>query len=368
MEKKLANVYYRPRGYWKGLSVVKKLAKPSRVSEEAAKAWLEKQALWQVNLPPPRRIPCPKFDVRMPNEVHQANLLFLPHDKVGKSTFRYALVVVDIASCFKAAKPLSTKESGGVAAALARLYRRGPLRWPKLLQVDPGREFMGSVSQLLTRNKVTVRRGRPDVHRDQGIVERANRTLAERLFGHQYAQELVNPHTRSHEWVKRLPVVLAALNNEVTRLMGKRPAVAIRSQSVTHKSSSVVPSRQVGLSEVRLPPSMVVRYLYRPGELEGGCRRATDPVWSLKTYKLSRAVAKSGAPIVYHLKGGPSRDSSAKSSWLSPQILRSLRGLYRAAAPLFLLHSRQVSRTLLRVCPWALSRRSMLNWRLSFGV
>ena len=43
---------------------------------------------------------------------------------------------------------------------------------------------MGAVLQLLAKHTVQVRRGRVDVHWDQGIVERFNRTLAERLFGH----------------------------------------------------------------------------------------------------------------------------------------------------------------------------------------
>ena len=63
----------------------------------------------------------------------------------------------------------------------------------KLLQVDPGREFMGSVRQLLAKHSVQVRRGRVDIHPDQGIVERFNRTLAERLFGHHYAQAMRLP-------------------------------------------------------------------------------------------------------------------------------------------------------------------------------
>ena len=94
--------------------------------------------------------------------------------------------MVDVASRYKEAEPLTTKEAKEVAAALERIYSRGPLKWPKLLQVDPGREFMGAVNQLLSKHNVEVRRGRVDIHRDQAIVERFNRTLAERLFGHQY--------------------------------------------------------------------------------------------------------------------------------------------------------------------------------------
>ena len=244
----------------------------------------------------------------MPNEVHQADLLFLPHDKVRRKTYKYALTVVDVASRFKAAEPLTTKESKEVANALSRIYRRGPLMWPKLLQVDPGREFMGAVSQLLAKHNVSVRRGRVDIHRDQGIVERFNRTLAERLFGHQYAQEMrLLEGERSSEWVARLPAVIAALNSEETRLTSKKPKDAIKAKSVTQKPSSTVPGRPVGSKEQKLPSGVGVRYLYQPGELEGGRRRATDPIWSLEVYQLGRSVTKPGEPVLYYLQDGPER-------------------------------------------------------------
>ena len=305
---KLEKIYYSPRGYWKGLAAIKKLSEAAKVSEDAARAWLKKQAIWQIYLPAPRHIPRPKFDVPVPNQVHQADLLFLPHDKVGRKTFRYALTVVDVASRFKEAEPLATKEAKEVADALSRIYKRGPLKWPKLLQVDPGREFMGAVNQLLVKHGVQVRHGRVDIHRDQAIVERFNRTLAERLFGHQYAVEMRLPEgQRSTEWVRRLPAVVAALNGEVTRLTGRRPVEAIKAKSVSQKPSSVVPGRTVGLKEQKLPPGAGVRYLYQPGELEGGRRRATDPVWSLQVYRLGRTMAKTGEPVVYYLDDGPQR-------------------------------------------------------------
>ena len=190
---KLSALYYSPRGYWKGLAAIEKLVSAAKVTEQQSKYWLKRQAILQIYLPAPLHIPRPKFDVAVPNEVHQADLLFLPHDRVGKRTFKYALTVVDVASRFKKAEPLTTKTAAEVADALSRIYRRGPLKWPKLLHVDPGREFMGSVSQLLAKHGVEVRRGRVDIHRDQGVVECWNRTLAERLFGHQYAQEMRLP-------------------------------------------------------------------------------------------------------------------------------------------------------------------------------
>ena len=307
-DSKLSAPYYSPRGYWKGLAAIEKLASAAKVTEQQAKDWLKRQAIWQIYLPAPRRVPWPKFDITTPNEAHQADLLFLPHDRVGRKTFHYTLTVVDVASCYKEAEPLTSKNTAQVANGLAQIYKRSPLRWPKLLQVVPGCEFMGAVSQLLAKHGVEVRHGRVDIHRDQGVVDRRNRTLAERLFGHQYAQEMRLPSgQRSIEWVARLPSVVAALNGEVTRLTGKKPSDAIKAKTLAQKSSSVVPDRPVGLKEQRLPSGVGVRYLYQPGELEGGRRCATDPVWSLGVYWLGRSVTKPDEPVLYYLQDGPPR-------------------------------------------------------------
>ena len=301
---KLSKIYYSPKGYWRGIAAIKKLSSTASVSEEIAKNWLKKQAIWQIYLPAPKYIPRPKFDIITPNEAHQADLLFLPHDKLprGRKLYKYALTVVDIASRYKEAHPLTTKNSVEVANAFSNIYKRGPLTWPKLLQVDSGREFMGAVNNLMTLNNVAIRRGEPGLHRAQAIVERYNRTLAERLFGHQYAQELLlearGKDARSREWVARLPAVVKALNNEVTRLIGKKPSVAITNNQIKIKSSAPRGSK----SEQRIPTNVGVRYLYQPGELEGGeQRRATDPIWSLSINRIGNTIVKPGDPILYYL-------------------------------------------------------------------
>ena len=146
-----------------------------------------------------------------------------------------------------------------------KIYKRLPLEWPEMLQVDPGREFMGAVTKEMDKHITFIRRGRVDIYRDQAIVERFNRTLSERLFGHQYAVEMLLPEGQwSTAWVKRLPEVVSALNNEVTSLIGKKPAVAIKEKSVYARPSTPY-SRLVGKSEKILPSLVQVRYLYQPG-------------------------------------------------------------------------------------------------------
>ena len=96
------------------------------------------------------------------------------------------------------------------------------------------------------------------------------------------------------EWVARLPDVINSLNKESTRLTGKTPLEAIKLPEVKHLSSSK--SRPESL----LPRGVKVRYLYQPGELEGGeRRRATDPIWSLDLYEIRQVMGKD--PIVYYL-------------------------------------------------------------------
>ena len=307
INKKLSNIYYSPKGYWRGIAAIEKLASAAGVSEQVAKDWLKKQTMWQIYLPAPKYIPRPKFDISIPNQTHQADLLFLPHDRPGKGRklYKYALTVVDVASRYKEAEPLSSKNSDEVAKAFTSIYKRSPLTWPKLLQVDPGREFMGDVNKLIESHKVEIRRGVKGLHRAQGIVERFNRSLAERLFGHQYAQEILmearGKNVRSTEWVARLPGVIKALNDEPTRLIGMKPSEAIKNKTVKVQSSA--PARDK--NEERLPPNVGVRFLYLGGELEGGGerRRATDPIWSLDIHRIERAVMKPGEPILYYING-----------------------------------------------------------------
>ena len=120
----MEKIYYSPKGFWKGLPAVEKLSKEAKVSKKQALEFLKKQAVWQIYLPPPKKIIRPRFDVSTENEVHQADLLFLPYDtvKVGRinNTYKYALTLVDLGTMYKEAEPLTSKDSKEVAMAFEK--------------------------------------------------------------------------------------------------------------------------------------------------------------------------------------------------------------------------------------------------------
>ena len=200
-----------------------------------------------------------------PNDIHLSDLLSLPHDKFKQKTYKYALNIVDVASRYKGSYQLTTRNSEEVAQAFQWIYENTPLNYPKTLIVDDGKEFYRDTTKLMEKHDVMIQCGDPSQHRLQGIVERFNRTLADRLFSYQYHKELEDPSKGNREWVSRLQNVVSALNNERTRLIGMKLVDAIKQTLVKQGFSQPVKEYEEKLLDV----GTKVRYLYLAGELEG---------------------------------------------------------------------------------------------------
>ena len=287
----MEKIYYSPKGYWKGQTAITKLSNAAGVSQDTAKKWLFKQAIWQIYLPAPKHINRPSFINIKPNDTHQIDLLYLPHDTIRRKKYKYALTVIDIASRYKDAEPLTEKSALATSTALQEIYRRGPLKYPRLIQSDDGREFKGAFNQLLLKHGVAIHRGIPGHHRSQALVESFNKQLSVRLFAYQYHQEIMD-RTRNTEWVRRLPSVLRAMNEE-GRL---KPVDAIKRKEINVQTKVTTTASQHKL----IPFGQKLRYLYAPGEAENDTRkRATDPIWSINTYEIQKIIEMN--PPVYYL-------------------------------------------------------------------
>ena len=62
-----------------------------------------------------------------PNDIHQADILYLPHDKFKNKTYKYALNIVDVASRYTGSYQLATKNSKEVAQVFQWIYENTPL-------------------------------------------------------------------------------------------------------------------------------------------------------------------------------------------------------------------------------------------------
>ena len=182
MDEKFKQIHYSEKGYWRGKSAIQKLVKASGSTKEETEKWLLQQPLYQIYLPAPKYIARPNASLSLfskPNDIHQLDILYLPHDKFKKKTYEYDLNIVDVASRYKGSYQLATKNSKEVAQAFQWIYENTPLTYPRTLIIDDGKEFYGDVTKLMEKHDVMIQRGDPSQHQSQGIVEKFNRTLAD---------------------------------------------------------------------------------------------------------------------------------------------------------------------------------------------
>ena len=102
--------------------------------------------------------------------------------------------------------------------------------------------------------------------------------------------------------MKHLYGLVDQLNDMETQMTGMKHKDAIELKDV------LLVHRESYPSEDTLPENGLYRYLLQPGEEDNDhCKRATDRIWSKKTYRLSEVVSRPSNLVMYHLKDGLAR-------------------------------------------------------------
>ena len=239
----------------------------------------------------------------------------MPGDTLYGNKYKYILSGVDVASRYKVAKPLRTEQAKEVADMIADIYKVGPLTYPKTFQCDNGSEFKAQMTKMLEKHEVTKRRTTTKYkHTHTSFVEALNKILAEQLLKVQDAQELNDPEKVSSTWVKHLYELVDKLNDTETQMIGMKPKDAIKLNQVSLVNRENYPP------EDTLPENGLYRYLLQPGEKHDDQRkRATDRIWSKKTYRLREIVEDPGNRVMYCLKDGPERAFVKEELMLIPE-------------------------------------------------
>lgn len=142
----------------------------------------------------------------------QADLLFLPND----NGYKYALVVVDLATSICDAQPIKEKTAKAVLTGMKIIFKRGIVKEPKVLEVDSGAEFKGEFKDYYEK-RFFVRPKETGRHRQQSVVESKNAIIGKLLNQRMTAQE-INVGEISREWIEFLPKVIQVINANLTRV------------------------------------------------------------------------------------------------------------------------------------------------------
>jgi hypothetical protein len=199
-----------------------------------------------------------------------------------------------VATRFKDGRTLTSRNSLGIWNAIKEIYEdpSNPLTWPELLMTDGDASFQGAFSRGMQQYNVPIRVVDLYSFESLAFIKAFKKRIAELIYKVQYAIEgRLTEGERSRLWKKILKKYIDFLNNSKTRLIGMSPAHAMTLKEVESKPSKKA-KRTIGKDEkIKLQKGMAVRYLLKPGELEGDHRRrATDPYWSLRVYRIKELL------------------------------------------------------------------------------
>ena len=223
-----------------------------------------------------------------PKAVMQADLIYLPDD----DGYKYALGCVDISTGFTDAEPLRERDAKSVLAAFKKIRARPPLKDAPtyILQCDSGSEFKSVFATYVKSLGVSIRYGVAGRSRMQAFVESRNKTIGQALFHRMTAQEILTDEQSKH-WVKRLPIVIKAIN----------------AYQKTKKKKTLPNQPYIQKNTVMLSIGQAVRVILdKPRDVATdkklfGTFRATDIRWSTKLSKVTNIIIDNNNPILYQV-------------------------------------------------------------------
>ena len=257
----------------------------------------------------------PHTNVYHRNAVHQADILYLPHDTVGRSTYRFALVVVDLHTGLCDAEAVTNRDSNTVLQALKKIYGRPVLSYPNRMETDPGSEFKSDFHGHLKSMNIEHRFGKKGRHRHQSMVEAKNGQISFFLNLRMVSIEEITGQS-SRDWASFLPTVVDALNQEARerREKKKKPDQADKGVRCDKKKGCELLEVGTRVRVILEEPVDNVTGEVLPGKFRKGDRR-----WDTRIRTVYQQVIRPDQPALY-IVTLPESDKPAKVAHTREQL------------------------------------------------
>ena len=273
-------------------------------------------------------------------------------------------MVVDLGTRKIDAQPLKRREAIAVLKGFKAIYKRKHLKPPTVrLEVDDGNEFKAEVKKyFIQKLKVHVRIGKPGRHRQQSLVECANKLIGQALHQRMAAQELLTGEV-SREWFNDSRIMIKALDKRWQRKPSKCPEGLPKV------------SKDIEL----LPEGTKVRIaLDKPRAITGeklhGTFRASDIRWDLKIQTVKKCILTSDQPPMYLVNGpygklGISRAAYTRNNLQivpeneNPPSASVIRGKPERYIPGKILKSRRRKNSIQYLIKWKRFPEDQATWK-----
>jgi len=236
--------------------------------------------------------------------VQQADVLYLQKD----GRYKFALVVVDVATGKTAARPITAVASTQVVKAFKSIYAKGDLELPQvMIQTDGGPEFKGLTQDYFEKHKILIRYGKPHRSRQQAFAENRNWIIGKMISLHQHSKEFAdkaqNPDKKirlTRKWVHLLPLIVKTINETLTHAPYK-PSKTDANVPVCKKTRRINTCALLKVGQrvrviLDVPRDTNDKILF--GKFRAGDRR-----WSMEIHTIENVIIKPTQPPLYQVSG-----------------------------------------------------------------
>ena len=236
-------------------------------------------------------IPHIKNNIFKPFILHQADLLFLPTSQFG---YKYCLVIVDVYSSKIDAIAIKDKTANTIVKSLETIYLKNKiLGLPITIQFDNGTEFNNKeVKSLMKKLETNIKFTLTNRHRQNAVVEKANKRLGSLILKFQGINELIKKK-KSTAWHKNLPKLIEFLNKNIRVNTNKYDPYA----DVTGNKEFIE------LLSIGDSVHKILDYPIRANDDKrvGSNFRTGDIRWSKDKFKIIHIILNPNTPVMYML-------------------------------------------------------------------
>ena len=213
------------------------------------------------------------------NSDWQADLAIFDTLRKNNDNYKYLLVAIDVLSRKMVTAPVRSKSPKDMIPAFDILFQKAKVK-PHKIYSDRGLEFQSREMLEYFKKHGIQKNVMYSENIYAGLVERANRTIKERLY--RYFHE-----NKTHRWVDAIDAIVDAINNSVNRTTGIEP------NKVTYQNAEAIREKLFGehsnKGKSHAKPKYRVGDIIRISKTKGIFGKGYHPNYTLEKFRIKEA-------------------------------------------------------------------------------